>query len=85
MTRSNTGSNAMFIKLQTQTATQLGISPELVTYRQNTASFHSMLASPSRVLLGVTVGDVKEREHELLKKITLIVLKTIFLSTPELI
>lgn len=79
LTGSNTGSNAMFIKLQTQTAIQLGISPELVAYGQNTASSHSMMASPSRVLLGVTVGDVKEREHEMLKKITLITLGTICL------
>ncbi|USG64519.1 L-lactate permease [Brevibacillus ruminantium] len=79
LTGSNTGSNAMFIKLQTQTATQLGISPELVAYGQNTASSHAMMASPSRVLLGASVGDVKDREQELLKKISLIVLGMICL------
>ncbi|MEJ8545512.1 L-lactate permease [Brevibacillus borstelensis] len=61
LTGSNTGSNVMFIKLQTQTAAQLGTSPELVAYGQNTASSHSMMDSPSRVLLGATMGGERER------------------------
>jgi lactate permease len=79
LTGSNTGSNAMFIKLQVQTAQNLGMPPEIVAYGQNTASSHLIMACPSRVLLGATVGNVREKENELLSKITLIGIGTIFI------
>ncbi|WP_205683865.1 L-lactate permease [Brevibacillus migulae] len=77
LTGSNTGSNAMFIKLQVQTAQQLGMIPEVFAYGQNTASSHAIMACPSRVLLGASVVNVMDREHELLRKVTLVMLGTI--------
>jgi len=72
LTGSNTGSNAMFIKLQAQTAGQLGLSPDLFAYAQNASASHMTMASPSRVLLGVSVTGVKEEESHILKVIALI-------------
>lgn len=64
---SNTGSNAMFIKLQVQTANLLNISPELVANSQNASAGHVTMASPSRVLLGAQVSNIRHEESRLLK------------------
>ncbi|UFJ39884.1 L-lactate permease [Brevibacillus humidisoli] len=70
LTGSNTGSNAMLINLQVLTAQKLGIPPDVIAYGQNTSSSHLIMASPSRVLLGATVGHVQNRESELLRTTT---------------
>lgn len=67
LTGSNTGSNAMFIKLQVQTANLLNISPELVANSQNASAGHVTMASPSRVLLGASVSGIRHEEANLLK------------------
>ncbi|MBP1931368.1 L-lactate permease [Ammoniphilus resinae] len=72
LTGSNTGSNAMFIKLQAQTAGQLGLPPDLFAYAQNASASHMTMASPSRVLLGVSVTGVHKEESNILKVIALI-------------
>ncbi|PWA05303.1 L-lactate permease [Pueribacillus theae] len=72
LTGSNTGSNAMFIKLQVQTANYLGVSPEWLANSQNASSGHMTMASPSRVLLGASVSGIKSEENKILKKMAAI-------------
>ncbi|MBB4826659.1 lactate permease [Sporosarcina luteola] len=79
LTGSNTGSNAMFIQLQMQTAGQVGLSPDLIAMSQNASSSHSTMASPSRVMLGASLCNVQSEENRLLKQITLIVLGAILI------
>lgn len=67
LTGSNTGSNAMFIKLQVQTANLINASPELVANSQNASAGHVTMASPSRVLLGASVSGVRHEEAKILK------------------
>lgn len=81
LTGSNTGSNAMFIKLQTQTAVQVGLSDEIIAFVQNASSSHSTMASPARVTLGTTLCGIESEENRLLKRISLIVLGAILLIT----
>lgn len=72
LTGSNTGSNAMFINLQVQAAHHSGFSAELFGYAQNTSASHMTMASPSRVLLGVSVSGIHTAENKILRKIFLI-------------
>ncbi|PZD96765.1 L-lactate permease [Paenibacillus sambharensis] len=72
LTGSNTGSNAMFIKLQIQTAGQAGLPADLIAYSQNASSSHSTMACPSRVMLGASLCGIQSEENQLLKTITLI-------------
>ncbi|MDR6225697.1 L-lactate permease [Desmospora profundinema] len=81
---SNTGSNSMFIKLQVQTAQQLGLSEHLVAYAQNTSSSHLIMANPSRIVLGATIGGIQSEESRLLKKIVLVALGTLTIITLEM-
>lgn len=67
LTGSNTGSNAMFIKLQVQTANLINVSPELVANSQNASAGHVTMASPSRVLLGASVSGVRHEESKILR------------------
>ncbi|HJV44999.1 MAG TPA: L-lactate permease, partial [Bacillota bacterium] len=85
LTGSNTGSNAMFIKLQVQAAGQLGISPELLAIAQNTSASHMTMASPSRVLLGLSVCGIPEDESKVLRQIGLIAIGAILLITIVLV
>jgi len=77
LTGSNTGSNAMFIKLQIQIARQVGLSPDLIVFAQNASSSHSTMACPSRVMLGASLCNIQSQENSLLKRISLIVLGAI--------
>ncbi|MGG2016343.1 L-lactate permease [Bacillus sp. S10(2024)] len=79
LTGSNTGSNAMFINLQVQTAHQVGLSKELIANIQNVSSSHSTMACPSRVMLAANLCEIKSEENEILKRITLIGLGAIVL------
>lgn len=71
LTGSNASSNAMLIKLQTQTAMQVGISPEFASIVQNTSSSHSTMASPARVALGASLYGIGDQENVLLRRILL--------------
>ncbi len=64
----------MFIMLQIQTAGQVGLSIDLVTFAQNASSSHSTMASPSRVMLGASLCGIQSQENSLLKSISLIFL-----------
>lgn len=69
LTGSNASSNAMLIKLQTQTAMQVGVSPELASIVQNTGSSHTTMASPARVALGASLYGIGDQENALLRRI----------------
>lgn len=79
LTGSNTGSNAMFIKLQIQTAEQVRLSSDLIAFTQNASSSHATMASPSRVMLGSALCGIQSQENQLLKIISLIVLGSLLL------
>ena len=84
LTGSNTGSNAMFIKLQVQTANLLNLPPELVANSQNASAGHVTMASPSRVLLSAAVSGIRHEESNLLKllaKIAGVALLFVILAT----
>ncbi|ACL18336.1 L-lactate permease [Desulfitobacterium hafniense DCB-2] len=69
LTGSNVASNAMLINLQVEVAKQIGVPPELFASMQNTSSSHMTMASPSRVLLGASVCNIRSEENRLLQKI----------------
>lgn len=79
LTGSNTSSNAIFMNLQMETASQLGLPANLIAAAQNTASAHVIMASPSRVVLAANLGEIKDDEHALMKKISLVALGTILI------
>ncbi len=79
LTGSGTGSNAMFIKLQMETAQQVGLSSDLVGFTQNAGSSHATMASPSRVMLGASLCGIQSEENRLLKNISYIALGAVLL------
>lgn len=64
----------MFIKLQIQTAGQVGLSPDLISFAQNASSSYSTMACPFRVMLGASLCKIQSEENRLLTRISLIVL-----------
>lgn len=74
ITGSNAASNAMFIELQTMTASKYQLSTNFIASIQNTAASHMTMASPSRVLLAATMTDEKENEQKIFKVMFLIVM-----------
>ncbi|SDW69780.1 lactate permease [Marininema mesophilum] len=82
---SNTGSNSMFIKMQVQTAHQLGLSEQLAAYSQNASSSHLIMANPSKVVLGASIGGVREQESALLKRMLLVGFGTVTIIGIELV
>ncbi|WP_017152771.1 L-lactate permease [Bacillus bingmayongensis] len=83
LTGSNAGSNAMFIKLQMQTAQNVGLPWQYVTTLQNTASSVATIACPSRITLGAYLCNISFRENELLKKTTLMICGAVLIVVVE--
>lgn len=79
LTGSTASSNAMFIKLQVQTAGLTGLSADLVAFSQNAGASHTTMASPSRVMLGTRLLGIQSKEHQILKTIFLVVLGALLL------
>src|SRR5690606_32844059 len=79
LTGSTASSNAMFIKLQVQTAALTGLSADLVAFSQNAGASHTTMASPSRVMLGTRLLGIQSKEHQILKTIYLVVLGALLL------
>ncbi|MFB9762709.1 L-lactate permease [Ectobacillus funiculus] len=73
LTGSNAGSNAMFIKLQVQTAQHVGLSWQSISISQNASSSISTIACPSRITLGAYLCNIPSRENELLRTTTLMI------------
>jgi lactate permease len=85
LTGSNAGSNAMFIKLQMQTAQHVGLSWQAVTAAQNASSAISTVACPARITLGATLCNIPSQENELLKKATLMIFGAVLIILVEVI
>ncbi|MDP5276253.1 L-lactate permease [Chengkuizengella axinellae] len=85
LTGSNTASNSMFIRLQTQTAVQIGLSPVLLATTQNTSSSLMTMVNPSRVALGTSVCKIGDKENEIQKKMGLVGFGTLIIIIIELI
>ena len=85
LTGSNAGSNAMFIKLQMQTAQNVALPWQYVTTLQNTASSVATIACPSRITLGAYLCNIPHRENELLKKTTLMISGAVLLVVVEVV
>lgn len=74
LTGSNTGSNAMFMKVQVSLAHQLGIPTDLTAAVQNVGGSNITMTSPSRVTLATSLCEVHSQEKILFQKIVLIAL-----------
>ncbi|CAM4096516.1 lactate permease [Bacillus manliponensis] len=85
LTGSNAGSNAMFIKLQMQTAQNVGLPWQFVTTVQNTSSSVATIACPSRITLGAHLCNITSQENELLKKTTLMIFGTVCIVLLEVV
>ncbi|MFD3447381.1 L-lactate permease [Microbacteriaceae bacterium 4G12] len=83
LTGSNAGSNAMFMKLQMQTAKNVGLPWQLITMSQNASSSVSTIACPSRITLGAYLCNIPFRENELLKKTTVMILGAVLIVVIE--
>ncbi|MFX3623180.1 MAG: L-lactate permease [Ectobacillus sp.] len=83
LTGSNAGSNAMFIKLQMQTAQNIGLPWQAITMSHNASSSISTIACPSRITLGVYLCNIPFRENELLRKTALLILGAVLLIVAE--
>ncbi|RJS63611.1 hypothetical protein CJ485_02255 [Priestia filamentosa] len=77
LTGSNTASNTMFIKLQTQTAAEISSKPLLAACTQNVSSSMVTMINPSRVTLSTSVCKVGKYESSIQRKMTFIVAGTL--------
>jgi len=84
LTGSNTASNTMFIRLQTETALHIGMSPILVACSQNVSSSLMTMVNPSRVALSCSVCKISTDENEIQKKILFVGLGTLTIILIEL-
>ncbi|WP_155591184.1 L-lactate permease [Lysinibacillus cavernae] len=85
LTGSNTASNTMFIRLQTETALHIGMSPILVACAQNVSSSLMTMVNPSRVALSCSVCKITTHENEIQKKILFVGLGTLAIILMELL
>lgn len=67
LTGSNTAINTMFIKLQTETAVQVGISPILIACTQNVSSSFMTMVNPSRVALSCSACKISTLKNDVQK------------------
>lgn len=84
LTGSNTASNTMFIKLQTQTAAEIGSTPLLAACTQNVSSSMITMINPSRVTLSTSVCKVEKHENIIQKKMIFIVAGTLSVLALEI-
>jgi len=84
LTGSNTASNTMFIRLQTATAQQIGISPLLAASAQNVSSSLMTMVNPSRVALSCSVCHISDLEKNIQKKLTLVGIGTLLILIIEI-
>lgn len=79
LTGSNTGANAMFMKLQVHTADQLNISTKLIAGVQNASASNATMSTPSRIMLASELCDIKEKETKLQSYIFKLIIFSILL------
>lgn len=85
LTGSNTASNTMFIRLQTETAVQTGISPILVACAQNVSSSLMTMVNPSRVALSCSVCKINTLENKIQNKLALVGMGTLTIIFIEIV
>lgn len=85
LTGSNTASNTMFIRLQTETALHIGMSPILIACSQNVSSSLMTMVNPSRVALSCSVCKICTQENEVQKKILFVGIGTLAIILIELL
>jgi lactate permease len=69
LTASNAASNALFMSLQLEAGTSVGLSVESVAAAQNAAGSNLTLASPGRVVLAAAVAGEPGAESELIRRV----------------
>jgi len=72
LTASNAASNALFMALQTTTATELGLPVDVVAASQNAAGSNVTLASPGRLIFAASVIGEPGSEATLLHRVALV-------------
>lgn len=80
LTGSNTGANAMFMKLQVQTAETINMDTTLIAGVQNVSASNATMATPSRVRLASEICNVKKEESRLMNYILNICLGALVLT-----
>lgn len=85
LTGSNTASNTMFIRLQTETAVQIGASPTLLACIQNVSSSLMTMVNPSRVALSCSVCKITTLENTIQIKLAMVGLGTLAIIFIEII
>lgn len=63
LTGSNTASNTMLIRLQTETANYVGINKVHVAAAQNVSSSFSTMVNPSKIALSCSVCNISNKEN----------------------
>ncbi|MCJ0952341.1 L-lactate permease [Mammaliicoccus sciuri] len=82
LTGSNTGANAMFMKLQIHTAHQLDLSTGLIAGLQNASASNATMSTPSRIMLATELCEIKDQETKLQSQIIkIVILSTLLLIT----
>ncbi|PTJ99173.1 L-lactate permease, partial [Mammaliicoccus sciuri] len=82
LTGSNTGANAMFMKLQIHTAHQLDLSTGLIAGLQNASASNATMSTPSRIMLATELCEIKDQETKLQSQIIkIVILSTLILIT----
>lgn len=79
LTGSNTGANAMFMKLQIHTANQLSLSPNLIAGLQNASASNSTMSTPARIMLASELCHIKDQEAQLQSQVIKIVISSTLL------
>lgn len=85
LTGSNTASNTMFIRLQTETAAHIGLSPTILACIQNVSSSFMTMVNPSRVALSCSVCKISTLENTIQRKVALVGLSTLAIIFLEII
>jgi len=85
LTGSNTASNTMFIRIQTETAVQIGASPTVLACIQNVSSSLMTMVNPSRIALSCSVCKITTHENMVQRKLALIGLGTLVIIFLEII
>ncbi|QTQ07822.1 L-lactate permease [Macrococcoides canis] len=80
LTGSNTGANAMFMKLQVQTANTIDIDTKLIAGVQNVSASNATMTTPSRIRLASEICDVKNEENMLMNTLIKILIGAILLT-----
>lgn len=81
LTGSNTGANAMFMKLQVQTSTTLHLPALLIAGIQNTSASNATMSTLSRITLATELYNIKKQENQLLKDILKVLIGAVVLLT----